>query len=463
MNIYANLLKNTSILFLGTICVRAISFLVVPLFSSWLSSEDFGMFDLLCIYVAMSVPLLSLSNGEGVFRKIIDADKERTIRFTTVAFIQTIVAALLFCIIVPIIFHFYNEQLTIPFLSLALGELIAYLLTNYARGKKKTVLYASSSFIFVCVMAVSVTYFVFLKKMGLPGILYGYSLGFYVESVFIVCRTGFFKDVNFAFVKRKDFAEMLSYSLPLIPNKISWNFVNIISRTLILLFIGAASNGVFAIASKIPIICTALFNSFHMSWQESAVDAMNSNEKNSFYNNVFNKSFELLLSTCMVILSFNHFLFTYIFDEKYYEAAYISPFLIMAMIFFFFSEFFSGIFNALQKTSVNGLSTIISALLNILFSLILIKFIGLYAIAIATLFSYMFLFVFRWVKLKKFLSLSVNSDIVWRVLIFLVFVVIQYINCLNLHLLSIPVSLFLFVYMNRFVLIKITKKLKRNR
>ena len=69
--------------------------------------------------------------------------------------------------------------------------------------------------------------------------------------------------------------QLVAYSYPLIPNNICWWIINVSDRTLINIFLGAAANGIYAIACKIPNFCASVFNVFNISWQEAAIDMLN--------------------------------------------------------------------------------------------------------------------------------------------------------------------------------------------
>ena len=74
-----SLIRNTAILTIGTLFTKVLAFIVIPLFSKWLSVEDYGTFDLYSTYIMLLIPVLTLSCGEAVFRFLIDTknDDER--------------------------------------------------------------------------------------------------------------------------------------------------------------------------------------------------------------------------------------------------------------------------------------------------------------------------------------------------------------------------------------------------
>ena len=54
-----SLMKNTLLLSIGTMMTKGINLLMIPLFSRWLSTEDYGMFDLFVTYVSLLIPFIS--------------------------------------------------------------------------------------------------------------------------------------------------------------------------------------------------------------------------------------------------------------------------------------------------------------------------------------------------------------------------------------------------------------------
>lgn len=116
----------------------------------------------------------------------------------------------------------------------------------------------------------------------------------------------------------KGIKKLISYSYPLIPNSISWWIINVSDRTIINLFLGAASNGIYAIACKIPNLCSNIFAAFNISWQEAATEMIDDKESNSYFNQVYNTMYITLLSLCWGILSCNFILFRWVFDGCWY-------------------------------------------------------------------------------------------------------------------------------------------------
>ena len=67
-----------------------------------------------------------------------------------------------------------------------------------------------------------------------------------------------------------------------------------------------------------------------------------------------------------------------------------------------------GIYIALKMVKQVANTTIISAILNILINLLLIKKFGLYAASISTLIAYLIMAIYRYIDIKKYLKIKLN-------------------------------------------------------
>ena len=60
MNKSKELVKNTVIIFLGKACTQLISFLLLPLYTAYLTKSDYGLVDLIITYVSLLVPVITV-------------------------------------------------------------------------------------------------------------------------------------------------------------------------------------------------------------------------------------------------------------------------------------------------------------------------------------------------------------------------------------------------------------------
>lgn len=455
-----NLAKNTLLLSLCTFINKGLMFAMVPLFSRWLSTEDYGTFDVFTTYVALLIPIITLSCSDAIFRLSLDKKSEEGKSYyitngLLIVVLNTIFAVIILCGL-KLFINFNNFE---AFLILLIGEVFDNYIQGYLRAIKRLDIYAYTKTIGVILISVLVTIFVYIMKLGLSGIILGYAFGYIISNFFALIVTKyprFFKKNKISLGGAK---ELVSYSYPLIPNSISWWVINVSDRFIINVFLGALSNGIYAIACKIPNICSAIFGVFNISWQETATEIISDSDRNEYYNIVFNKMIGILISLCSGIICCNFIFFGFIFDNKYYIGHLYSPILVSAIIFSTLSQFFGGIQISLKKPKDNGISTVIGAICNLVIHLIMIKYIGLYAACVSTLISNIIVTIIRKKKLGDDIDIKLTNKTYIYIVFYIYFIICVYISKnIMFNMLNLLLSGLLFIYINKEFVIKIKNR-----
>ena len=457
-----SLIKNTMILSLGTICTKGILFIMVPLFTRWLTQSDYGIFDLIVTYIALFIPIVTLNCGEAIFRFLIDSDsdkKEKTI--ITNAFVVSVIG-FIFSLILTLILYIFIEKfryLIFYVLILLFAESIYNLLMMTMRGLKKITSYTISNIIFVITMVIGSILFIKVMSLGLPGIMIAYIFGYIISSIYMIIVSKVYKYISIKDFDKKETIQMLKYCLPLIPNAISWWIMDASDRTIVSIFLGTSTNAILAIAHKVPNLCQTLYSVFHISWQENATLTINDKDRDKYYNSIMNNMVTILISISSVVLCTNFIFFNYIFENNYFLGYYQVPILILAIIFSMMAQFIGGIYIAKKNSKVNGLTTCLAAALNIVIHLSLIKFIGIYASTLSTLFAYIFLFIIRYVDIKKEINLSFNKKSITSFMYIFALFVLIYINNIYINISLLFISIILFIIINKNLISSILKKI----
>ena len=83
-----DLAKNTAILTIGKICSQAITFFLLPLYTAYLSREDYGIVDFVATIVALLFPILNLQMEQALFRYMVVSreDKGELTKIASTAF-----------------------------------------------------------------------------------------------------------------------------------------------------------------------------------------------------------------------------------------------------------------------------------------------------------------------------------------------------------------------------------------
>lgn len=405
MNKSKLLIKNTAIIGIGSLGTKVLTFLLLPIYTAVLSSEDYGIIDVLMTMSSLIVPFATLEMGSGIFRFIIDKKEHEDIQGVISTGIISegfglVIAIITICIInickpIPHCFEFILYFVTMS---------LAQLLSNSVRGLGNNILYSISNFITTFVSLVMNLIFILILKWGGVSILIAASLGNIFGAIVIIYGQKLWNYMSFKRISKTTFFEMLKYTLPLIPNTVSWWVVSASDRVIILWFLGASANGIYAAANKIPGIYTTIFSVYSLAWTEAVA---RSTEDKEFISKTFYNSIRVLTYMLLGIIACTSLFFELLIGKNYADSYWHILILLLAIFFSSCSSLLGGIFGAKFKSNAVMTTTIVGAIINILINFIAIHFIGLYAASISTLISYFTVFIVRLNKCRKWYVLQV--------------------------------------------------------
>ncbi len=434
------LIKNTGILFLGRICTQFVSFLLIPIYTNYLIASDYGYVDLIQTYITLLAPIVILRLDSSIFRFLIDArnneyEKNEIISSSICIIIfQILVLILLFGIIN--IFLKFNYWIGIV-LNIVFISISSYLL-QLTRGIGKNVDYSIASIISAIItVGINIILIIFFKYNA-SSILYASACANIICSLFLMVKNKLYKNIRLKQFNLKRLKEMLRYSLPMIPDGLSWWIVNVSDRTIISILIDTAANGIYAVSSKFSNILSSAFQIFNMSWQESASLHIEDSDRDAFFTNILNKTYMIFYSICILILSGMPFIFDFFIGNEYITAYFYIPILLLGNLFNALANIIGGVYIAKKETRKVARTTIMAALINITINMLLVKKIGLYAAAISTLISYIIVAVYRFIDVKKYINMRLNyKTFIISMLVFIISSLMYYINnqiinCINL-------------------------------
>jgi O-antigen/teichoic acid export membrane protein len=203
------------------------------------------------------------------------------------------------------------------------------------------------------------------------------------------------------------------------------------------------------VTNKLPNLCQQLFSKFHLSWQETAVDSINSEDRDSYFSRIMNDLFRIMSSIVILILGFNFVYFKFLFTENYYLGYYLSPILMIAILVYTMAQFLGGIYIAQMKSKSNGSTTVISAIINLIINFMLINKIGLWAAVISTLVAYVILFIIRYHDIRQEIELKFYKNTGFYIVAILYFAIANYANNIKLNIVNILLACIFFAIVNK--------------
>lgn len=406
-----SLLKNTAILSIGKLATQMISFFLLPLYTALLSTTDYGIVDLLQTLTNLIVPVISLQIDQGLFRFLIDSrqDKARQQALLSTSFCAS-VGASLFLLVCYFIAGNWIHSPYAPYLAanLIIALFMAQAL-SILRGLGKNLEYSIASFITGASTVIFNLLFVAGFHMQAYGMLLASILANTLAFVYILTAGRLL-----FLIRPKAFSwtllqELLAYSIPLVPNVISWWIVSASDRLLISGFLSLAANGIYAAANKFPSILTMLFGIFNLSWAESASSTIHQKDASEFFSKVYTAVFQLCTTVCILASVSMCIVYPLLINARY-SAGYDQVFILLAGAFFnMLVSFLGSVYIALKKTRQIAATSIAAAIINLVINLACIHWMGLYAASLSTLAAYFVLFIYRFKDVQAYISIHAGT------------------------------------------------------
>ena len=253
MNEKKRLIKNTGIIAIGNISTKLVSFFLLPLYTTLLSASEYGVFDYILSIATFCVPFVSVLMDESIFRFLIDCkkqeEKEKVISTSLIIVLTGMTGFALIGIPVMQGLHYhYTCYATIYILLNVVSGMISAIL----RGIGRTDQYALFNFLLGSIQIALNVLFIAVFHMGVDGMLLAAILTQFFVSVIFIFRIRLWRYFNFRIVDSQMAKDLIVYSLPLIPNKVSWTIINLSDRIILMNWLGSKQSGTGSRKDRCP-------------------------------------------------------------------------------------------------------------------------------------------------------------------------------------------------------------------
>ncbi len=462
-------LKNTLILSLGKFATQFISIILLPLFTRYLAVDDYGYIDLIQTYINLFIPIFLLCFDTAIFRFLIDKRKnmesEKQIISNSFIFIGF---QMILVIITAMLLNLFFE---IKYFYLTLINLLILMISNMlfqtCRGIGKNKEYSIATIIIATINLIINIIAIVIFHMGAETILISSIIGNIFAILFMMFKIDFFAKFNFKYFNKTTVKEMLKYSIPMIPNILSWWIINVSDRTILSVFLSTSANGIYTISCKFSNIINSIFSIFIMSWQETASLHINDDNKNEFFSKNINETLIFFTSLVIGCITCIPLVFNVIIGSEYIESYNYIPILLISCIFSILTAMIGGIYVARKDSKEIAKTSLLSAIINIVINITFIKWLGIYAACISTFIAYFVMMIYRIFDIKKYIKLTfdIRKNIILLIML-LIATVLYFINnkiiLVILLIIEIPILYVLNIsFIKDFKNIFLTKFLKR--
>ena len=405
---YKNLLKDTLIFGLGNFGTKLILFLMVPLYTNYMSDAEYGIADLVFTIAQLMAPFLSMVVFDAVIRFGL-SERERKEDIILVGVTVWGIAIVLGLALTPLVGLYkamaeWKWYLYIYVIS-NIADSIGYC---YLKAKGKNKIYALLSVLQTALMASLNVFFLVYRSMGIRGYLLAYILSEIVIDVCLIITAGIFEDLKKARFDRDLFKRMILFSSPLILNNVSWWVIQSSDKVMVEAMISAAALGIYTAAAKIPALINVMVTIFQQAWGISAVKEFESSNDRKYYSTVLRYLFLFISGSCIIFVAIMKDFMSLYVGKDFIDAWHYVPLLLVSAVFAGVAGYFGSMYSALKKSVNNMLSTATAAAVNILINFLLIPSMGIWGAVIGTLVAYITIAFFRLFDVKRFVAIDIK-------------------------------------------------------
>ena len=399
------LLSNTFYFAVAGLGAKLMVFLMVPVYTYILNTSEYGIVSIIQTTNSFLYPILTLYISNAVLRFCFI----KTNRVEDVFMIGVRVCVVASILNVPIVyilsrFSLFENVAAYMYLMPVMfaANVFNNLLNDFSRCINKVRLSAVNGIMNTFIIVLCSIIFMVILRLG----VIGYLLSFIIADVTSVLFMGYFcriKDYITRNYNKPLALEMYRYSLPLVPNRLSWWIFTSMNQYIILFILGEQFVGIYSASMRIPTILTVLCSIFTQAWLLSALDNYGTEESKAFIKSVHIKFSTVVTFMTSLLILLSYPLSQLLLSGEFSSAWRIIPFLFIAVCLGSLVGFYESVFLAEKKNITLLIATFTGAILSTLSVLGLLKCYGLIVVSLSLMIGYIVICTILKLKVKRFI------------------------------------------------------------
>lgn len=406
-NKYRTLLSDIVIFIIGTVLAKAIQFVLMPLYTTYMSTEAYGVAELTNNLSELFFPIVTLCIYEAAFRFAVDpefSNKKLVTAVTRVMAISTMLG-LGITILLKFVFNYkYAFYLFFILYAYAIRMCAAY----YVRGSGKSKVFAVSGIVNALSLSIFNIVFLVILKLGENGYLLSIGFSYCISALYLIIVGQVIRDIEPKQVSHNDFRVLFQYCVPLIFYNILYWFTTISGRYILLWFTDASTAGKYVAAIKIAAIINMIQQAIYAAIQLNSSRVFSEDGKEKYYSEIINLFIYLYCTLGSMIVCVTPILAKFTLKNSFYEGRIYLPVIMLSAIFNCISSLLGTMYSTYKKTQKMVGVSLVGSLTNIAVGLVLIPSCGIWGACIASVFCYLSQVVYKFVDVNKFCRIKYN-------------------------------------------------------
>ncbi len=402
--------KESAIYTIGEILSKSLAFILIPLYTRYLSKSDFGIYSVVITIWPILVILYGKGFGGYIMRGFYELDKpDQKNQF----FGSILIFSFLLSLMLALITHFMGEGIFSllfkeipykPFLQFAVGIAFLKLFLNNVlsiyRAQRKATTVVIISLLNFFSSTIIIIFLVVIMGKGLWGALGGQLIALILIAIFIMFYIQ--RDINFTIHKEYVIAGIL-FMLPLIPHAIAGWVVNLSDRIFIERFCSLEDLAIYSLGYQLAMALEVLINSMNQAWLPFFYSNVSKSDQKKEIKKSAHFFFLAVLTIGLLLCLFSQEIIFISGKAEYESSTKIFPLIIFAYILYTIYFLSASTILYAKKTYVFPIITISAGLINIGLNILFIPRMGYIAAAYSTIISYFFMAVLSYlISLKYF-------------------------------------------------------------
>jgi O-antigen/teichoic acid export membrane protein len=357
--------RHTAVYGLGSVLAKAIGFLLLPLYTRYLSPDDYGVLEILDLTMSLIGMFMNMGMTASVLRYYNNAPSAEAKRrvISTAFWFVTVTGALLWLAAMvaarPLSTLLFNANVPsgyflLSFTSFTLGYIIN-IPSTYVQAKEKSgVLVIADTVCLGSLLGLNI-YFVVFLKIGLAGILLSPlitgALRILVFGVWTVRNNG----LGFEWPRLR---EMLRFGAPLVLSNLAMFTLNFSDRFFLKQFGSLGEVGVYSVAYKFGFMLNlAIIQPFCLMWQVRMYIIDKLEDRSEVFQRIFILYAALLVFAALCLSVMSPEIVRLMLDRRFAAAGSVIPVIACAYVVYGVGYFFqTGLLMSGRTTAIGALS-----------------------------------------------------------------------------------------------------------
>jgi O-antigen/teichoic acid export membrane protein len=332
-------IKHSAIYAVGTILRRITGFVMLPIYTAYLTPADYGVVQLLSVAIELMGILVGLRITSALLRYYMLAKTEHDKNEV----VSTILMTVIFMSGIGVyILHLNSEWLMLLilgnseyvfefklFVYTLLTNAVATTCLSYIRARQKPVLFVSIGAVTLVLQVFLNIIFIVYNELHVLGVVYSAlisgALIATVLSAYVLINVGFKYSTTFLY-------RLFKFIAPLMFAAFGAFYVAYVDKYFIRVFSGLGDVGLYALAAKVSGVLMTFFEAFNMSWAADRYEVYKKENAKVIYDQVFRGVGAVLILVGAGLSMFAGDLFRVMTQPAFYPATYIVPLLVIVVL-----------------------------------------------------------------------------------------------------------------------------------